>query len=86
MNLGIPNKKMTTCRKILTPTGPLFRSGGFSMRKDGELQLFFLHQIYKNADGYFIAVVESMIDVTGAHPDNFLYEMMIKTWKRSRFV
>ena len=67
INLGIPNEKMTTCRKILTPTGPLFRSGGFSMRKDGELQLFFLHQIYRNADGYCIAVVESMIDVTEAN-------------------
>ena len=42
------------------------------MRKDGELQLFFIHHIYKNADWYCIAVVESMIDVIGAYPDNVL--------------
>ena len=81
VNLGIPNVKMITCRKIQTSTGPLFRNGGFILMKDGEFQLYFLHQIYKDDDGYSVAVAEVMRDVSTSFPDAFLREMEIRTWK-----
>ena len=83
VNLGIPNVKMITCRKIQTSTGPLFRNGGFILMKDGEFQLYFLHQIYKDDDGYSVAVAEVMRDVSTSFPDAFLREMEIRTWKKS---
>ena len=42
--------------KVQTATGPLFRDGGFLMMRNGELQLFFLYQVYKEKDGYCWAV------------------------------
>eukprot|EP00090_Calanus_glacialis_P003580 TRINITY_DN12636_c0_g1_i1.p1 TRINITY_DN12636_c0_g1~~TRINITY_DN12636_c0_g1_i1.p1 ORF type:complete len:160 (-),score=30.33 TRINITY_DN12636_c0_g1_i1:140-619(-) len=74
---------MITCRKIQTSTGPLFRNGGFILMKDGEFQLYFLHQIYKDDDGYSVAVAEVMRDVSTSFPDAFLREMEIRTWKKS---
>ena len=74
---------MITCRKVQTATGPLFRDGGFLMMRNGELQLFFLHQVYKEKDGYCWAVAEVMEDVSRGFPDPFLDEMKINTWKKS---
>ena len=85
LNLGVPNVKMITCRKIQTSSGPLFRDGGFLMMWNDELHLFFLHQIYKDKDNFCLAVVEFLEDVSrsrGFH-DPFLDEMGIRTWKKS---
>ena len=83
LNLGVPNQNMMTCRKIQTSSGALYRDGGFLMVWNGEVNLFFLHQIYKDRDGFCLAVVELMEDVSAQYPDPFLDEMQIKTWRKS---
>ena len=44
--IGVPDILMTTCRKVTTPTGPLFRTGGFYIENaDGTCQLGLLLQV-----------------------------------------
>ena len=83
LDLGVPNESMITCRNVQTATGPLFGDGGFLMMRNGELQLFFLHQVYKEKDGYCWAVTEVMEDVSRGFPDPFLDERKINTWEKS---
>ena len=83
INLGIPNTKLVTCRKISTVSGPLFRDGGFYFKKDGVLLLCLLSQIYKSEDGYCMVVAEILMDVSRNFPDPFLQEMKLRTWKKS---
>ena len=81
--LGVPDQKMSTCDRIMTENGPVFRGSGLYVLDENGMQLGILINIYKSKTGTCFAIVEKLQDVSGEKGDNFLQEAGIIMLKRS---